>query len=240
MFTLNEINQEVQKYNKYTSYNVPKFQSINHDDSDTYLGKIKSAEIINNNFVIHISNKLYDSPLEFQKSVVWHEITHLHDELYFRKQQPSNVNGIMKTYSEAHATSIQLRYLLHISTKQIVNQGKRLLMYINGKEDLGFVTANYINNSIQALNDFQKTKSPQDFNLFINNFCYFCGYMMLKKTDDANKLFSYVITKYPKHKTDLQLLYKSIINNDFEICSNIYSKLKTEAMIDSLNVLKEP
>lgn len=206
MFTLDKINQEVQKLNEYTSYNVPEFQSIRHDNSSEYFGKIQGSEIKNNNFVIYISNKLYNCPLEFQKSVIWHETTHLYDELRFIKQESKNLDGIMKTYSEAHATSIQLRYLLHITMKQIVNQGKRSLIYKNGKEDLGLITANYINYSIKALNDFQKTKLPKDFDSFVNNFCYFCGYMMLKKTSDANKLSAYVISKYPDHKNELQLL----------------------------------
>lgn len=233
MFTLEEINNEIQKYNMYTAYNIPEFRHIEHDDNDKYFGEIRCSEIIEDNYTIHISNELYDCPLEFQKSVIWHEATHLYDILRFK--QNKNMDGIIKTYSEAHAESIQLRYLLHITSKQIVNQGKRFLIYKTGKEDLSIVTGNFINQSIQALNDFQISKTPRDFDSFTNNFCYFCGYMMLKKRSDSDKLSSYVISKYPKHKEDLHLLYNSIMSGDFDMSAKIYNKMKADAMLQSFN-----
>ena len=157
MFTLEEINNEIQKYNMYTSYNIPEFQHIEHGDNDKYFGEIRCSEIIEDNYTIHISNELYDCPIEFQKSVIWHETTHLYDILRFRQNE--NMDGIIKTYSESHAVSIQLRYLLHITSKQIINQGKRFLIHKDGRTDLGTVTANYINQSIQSLNNFQKSKN---------------------------------------------------------------------------------
>lgn len=233
MFTLEEINNEVHKYNKYTSYEIPEFQKVEHDNSNKYFGEIRRNEIMNDNYIIHISDRLYDCPLEFQKSVIWHEATHLYNIINFKENE--NIEGIMKTYSEAHAESIQLRFLLHINPKQIVNQGTRFLIYETGKEELSIVTGNYINHSLQALNNFQMSKSPNDFDLFTNNFCYFCGYMMLKKRKDADKLASYAISLFSKYKTDLQLLYKSIIDKNFEMSSNIYIKMKSDATLQSFN-----
>lgn len=235
MFTLDEINNEVQNYNTYTSYYVPEFHNIEHDNSNRYFGEIRTTEIKNNKYTIHISSELYNCPLEYQKSVIWHETTHLYDILRFRQNE--NMDGIIKTYSESHAVSIQLRYLLHITSKQIVNQGKRFLIHKDGRVDLGTVTANYINQSIQSLNDFQKSKKPNDFDSFTNNFCYFCGYMMLKKHSDADKLSSYVISKFPNYKSDLQLLYESIMNKNFDMCATIYNKMKAEAMLQSFSIL---
>lgn len=144
----------------------------------------------------------------------------------------------MSTYSEAHAESIQLRFLLHITPKQIVNRGKRFLCHSNGKEDLGMVTANYINSSYQHLMNFKKTKSPKEFQGFIRGFSYFCGYMMLKISNDADVLSSAVIEKYPKiYQKDLSDLYTYIMTQNYIGCAAIYMKLKAEAMTESLNSL---
>ena len=141
----------------------------------------------------------------------------------------------MKSYSEAHAESIQLRHLLHMTIKQILNQGVRYINYIDKKENLSNVTLNFITTSIQSLNTFQISHSPHDFDSFTNNFFYFCGYMTLWKRENADKLASHMISTYPKHNDTLILLYKSIMDKQYHVTASIYNCLKAEAMLYSIS-----
>lgn len=235
MFTVDEVNKEIENYMKYTSYNIPIIQEIIYEDMTDYYGKVVTQEILESKYIIRFSNSLNECPLEFQKSVIWHEVTHIADIVNNKNMDKTALEGMMSTYSEAHAESIQLRYLLNITSKQKVNQGKRFIWYTKGKEDLGMVTANYINSSYQYLVDFQKTKLPKDFQGFIREFCYFCGYMFLKTQKDAEKLSEHVICKFPKiYQKDMQELYKNILTQNYLGCAAVYTKMKAEAMMTSL------
>lgn len=236
MFTVDEVNQEIKNYIKYTSYVIPIIQDVIYVDTSEWYGEVNSQEILEGKYIIRFSNNLNNCPIEFQKSVIWHETTHIVDIINNKDLDKSMLSGMMSTYSEAHAESIQLRYLLHITPKQIVNNGKRFLCHVDGREDLGAVTANYINSSYQHLINFKKSKSPKDFQKFINGFSYFCGYMMLKTTKDANILSGAIIEKYPKsYQKDLSDLYTYITTKNFLGCAAIYAKLKAEAMMESFN-----
>ena len=238
MFTVDEVNKEIQNYIKYTSYNVPTIQEVIYVDSYDWYGEVTNQEILENKYIIRFSNNLDNCPLEFQKSVIWHEVTHIVDIINNKHLETSALGGMMSTYSEAHATAIQLRFLLHITPKQIVNQGKRVLYYSNGRQDIGTVTANYINKSYQYLMDFGETKQPKDFQSFIREFSYFCGYMFLKNTKDAESLMDAIIKKFPQsYQSDLYDLYIHIVTSNHIGCAAIYTKLKAEAMIDSLREL---
>lgn len=238
MFDLNAINQELEKYNKYTSYNLPLLQNVEHDESTTYYGEIRKDEILSGNFTIHLSNSIYECTEEFQKSVLWHEFTHIYDILQYKEYPQKDLEGIMKSYSEAHAESIQLRYLLHMTPKQILNQGVRYVNYKTGKESLSVITSEYINMSIQSLTNFQISKSPQDFNSFTNNFFYFCGYMLLWKRENADKLAFHIISSYPKYKDSLKMLYQSIMDEQYTTVASIYNTLKVDAMLHSIPDIK--
>ena len=238
MFTVDDVNQEIQKYIKYTSNDIPQIHDIIYIETSDWYGKVNSQEILQEKYIIYFSNNLIDCPLEFQKSVIWHEATHISDIITHQSLNTSTLDGMMSTYSEAHAESIQLRYLLHITPKQIVNRGKRFLYNSNGREDLSIVTANYINSSYQHLLDFKRNKSPEDFKRFINGFCYFCGYLFLKTPNDANILSKAIIEKYPpNYQKDLSDLYAYIMSQNFLGCASVYTKLKAEAMIESLSEL---
>ena len=235
MFTVDDVNKEIQNYIKYTSYDVPTIQEIIYVDTLDYYGEVSSQEILEGKYIIRFSNSLNDCPIEFQKSVIWHEVTHIIDAINNKELNKSTLECVMSTYSEAHANSIQLRYLLHITPKQIVNQGKRYLIYSKGREDLSIVTSNYINQSLHHLTSFRENKIPRDFKQFISQFSYFCGYMFLKKRTIADELSDGVISKFPnEYQSDLKNLYTHILNLNFVGCASVYTKLKAEAMIYSL------
>ena len=77
MFTLDKINNEISKLNKYLKCDVPQITSFEYTDTNMYYGKVKEEEIKNNNYIIHFSDSLNNCVELYQKSIIWHEATHI-------------------------------------------------------------------------------------------------------------------------------------------------------------------
>lgn len=217
---------------------MPQIISFEYIDTNNFYGQIKREEIMKNNYIIRFSKSLNDCVQQYQKSVIWHEAIHIYDIIEIKNKFPGkDISPIIASYSEAHAREIQLRYLLKITPTQIVNQGKRYLPYkSNYKEDLGTVTAEYINQSIQAANNFIKSKNPNDFKTFTNNYCYFCGYMRMKKKSDADKLVDCISKSYPQiYQKHLTELYENIYVSNQLMCGIIYEQMLSGAMLYSIS-----
>lgn len=239
MFTLDEINDEISKLNKYLKYNVPQIMSFEYIDTNDFYGQVKREEITNNDYIIRFSNCLDDCVQQYQKSVIWHEATHIHDIIDLQNKYPDkDISPIIVSYSEAHATEIQLRYLLKLNSSEIIDQKKRYLPYkSNNKEVLGNITANYINQSVQYIKNYNVSRKPKDFKAFISNYCYFCGYMKLKKKSDADKLVDYVHKLFPyKYQKQLLELCKNIYIDNYLGCGIIYFEMLSDAITYSMNI----
>ena len=102
MFTLEEINEERIDFQKYTSYNIPVIQDIIIEDTNNFYAKIKKEGISNGKYFIHISNIIDKVPLEYQKSIIWHEFVHLYDTFNI-ELEGNPLYYALSTYSEAHA-----------------------------------------------------------------------------------------------------------------------------------------
>lgn len=239
MFTLEEINDEISKLNKYLKYNVPQIISLKYIDTNEFYGQVKREEITNNDYIIYFSNCLDDCVQQYQKSVIWHEATHIRDIIEIKNKYPDkDISSIIASYSEAHATEIQLRYLLKLNSSEIIDQKERYLPYkTNNREFLGNITANYINQSVQYIKIFNASRNPKDFKSFINNYCYFCGYMRLNKRTDADKIVDYVHKLFPyKYQKQLLELYENIYTNNYLGCGINYSEMLSNAIIHSMNI----
>ena len=80
MFTLDEINKERIEFQNYTKYNIPIIQDVLYEETNSFYGKIKREDSLNGKCVFHLSNSSNKLPLEYQKSIIWHEFVHLYDK----------------------------------------------------------------------------------------------------------------------------------------------------------------
>lgn len=228
MFTLEEINEERINFQKYTSYNIPVIQDIIIEDTNNFYAKIKKEDISNGKIFIHISNIIDKVPLEYQKSIIWHEFVHLYDTFNIElKGNP--LYYALSTYSEAHAESIKFRYLLHISLTAIVGAERRKIIGENGKTTLDVISTDYFNKCIAMSRIIDINPTPECFNALINYFCYFCGYLFLLKRENADKVIFEAIKKLTQNNISIFLeLYQSIMDcSNHEKCAAIYDGLYT-------------
>ena len=236
MFTIEQINKEIDSYNEYTGYNIPHAHKVFYGDFSRCEAKVKTTDLYLGKYVIYISNIMNGYHKEYQKSVLWHEFTHIRDYIAYTKED-GYIDDIMKSYSEAHAESIKIRYLLHLPINKLLGKERRTIIIKNKKESLDLLTASYVNHSISDINSFLLNNDPYDFDHAISNFCYMCGYLVLVKEPDRTRLIDYIIGLYPnEYKSDLYNLSTFIFETDIRKCALIYKKMKLEAMAKSYTV----
>ena len=235
MFALEQINEERIKFQDYTSYDIPIIQNVLYENTNNFYAKIKKQDISNGNYVLHLSNKLDTLPLGYQKSIIWHEFVHLYDT-FFINLEGDDLYYALSTYSEAHAESIKLRYLLHIPLKAKIGDEIRKLIGENGETTLYTEINNYFKNCSAMSHIIDIHPTPECFNLLINYFCYFCGYLFLLKKENADKKIIEATKKLSdSHAGILLELYKVIMDKDFKECATIYKKLHTTYKEMALN-----
>ena len=235
MFTLEEINEERIDFQKYTSYNIPVIQDIIIEDTNNFYAKIKKEGISNGKYFIHISNIIDKVPLEYQKSIIWHEFVHLYDTFNI-ELEGNPLYYALSTYSEAHAESIKFRYLLHISLTAIVGAERRKIIGENGKTTLDAISTDYFNKCITMSRIIDTHPTPECFNALINYFCYFCGYLFLLTKKNADKIIAEAIKKLSQNHISIFIeLYQSIMDCNREKCAAIYDGLYTYYMNMALN-----
>lgn len=225
MLTLAEINEERKNFKNYTSYDIPVIQDIIIEDTDDFYAKIKKEDISNGKYFIHISNIIDKVPLEYQKSIIWHEFVHLYDTFNI-KLEGNSLYYALSTYSEAHAESIKFRYLLHISLNAKVGAERRKIIGESGKTTLDTVSTDYFNKCIAMSRIIDIHPTSEYFNDLINYFCYFCGYLFLLKKENADKVIIETTKKLSQNHIDILLeLYQSIMDCNYEKCAAIYDGL---------------
>lgn len=227
MFTLAEINKERIEFQNYTKYNIPIIQDVLYEETNSFYGKIKREDSLNGKCVIHLSNSSNKLPLEYQKSIIWHEFVHLYDKTIINLEGNSFYYALA-TYSEAHASSIQLRYLLHISLNVKIGAERRKLIGENGKTTLDTINIDYFNKCIAMSRIIDINPTPECFNLLINYFCYFCGYLLLLKRENADKIIFEATKKLSQNHISIFLeLYQAIMDCNYKKCAAIYDGLYT-------------
>jgi len=232
MLSLEQINKEVDLYNKYVNQDLPYIKDVVYSNSMQCDAKIITSDLELGKYIIYISSNTNNYLLEYQKSIVWHEFTHISDYLIYREN--ANIGDILKSISEAHAESIRLRYLLHLPINKTLNRERRVIAYKEKKDLLDNLTGNYGNQSIAAITVFDRDNDPLAFDHAITNFCYMCGYLTLLKEQDKIKICNYIISLYPQeYKDKLYALSHAILENDVVKSALTYKKIKLSAMIKS-------
>lgn len=208
MFSIDEINNEVIEYKKYTQYNMPLINNVKYDLNGNELGEIRSSEYEKKDeIILHLNSCNDEYPIKFQKSILWHEFTHLHDIMN------NQDDDYMKTISEIKATSIKDKFLLSLKINDILNDTNKRIIYMNYSPPYQKVLEYYNSCAVDGLVVTSSNGNPRSFNYGMNNLMYLCGGLknIRNKKEEAKKF----ISKYP----DLYKKYvSSIINYLFTNC----------------------
>jgi len=233
MFTLEEINNEVELFNKYTGYDVPQITEVLYDlTKEGSIGLVKQKEILNEMYCIHLNSNIHEFAIENQKAIVWHELTHVRDLLYYNNTV-KDISSLMKTYSEVHAASIELKKLLGLNKNSIQMDLNQHLNYLGYYTKYEYVINYHTTCTLKSLEDFLSDKKPYDFNFGINSFMYLCGSCIIIK--NGCKIVNEKIDLFPKtYQDDLRLMCVYAFSNNHEGLSSLYPKMLETAMLYSM------
>lgn len=227
MFSITEINDELKKYNMYTFYKIPPINNVTYDLSGNTLGEIKGSNYKNNTIILHLNPELDNYFIQYQKSVLWHEFTHIHDLINNQN------NYYMKTISEINATMIQHRYLLSLKINSLLDNINKKIIYMNYLTTYQKVLEFYHSCSLDGFNESCKSGSPQKFNHGMNYLMYLCGGLKIvrKKKEIINNITSAYPDLYKQHISSI--INNLLINNKDEI---IKEYVKMELLTASIGI----
>lgn len=104
-----------EEYKTYMDLNNDVLPQINPIQSDNNIindfAHINSDEISDKNINLYYNSKIVNYSEHFQKTKFFHEFTHVLDaSQLLNKYDEENINAILSTYSEYHASQIELAY----------------------------------------------------------------------------------------------------------------------------------
>ena len=177
MYTVDLLNQELEKYCVYMNCHLPNVTNIQHCDISGAIAKFVPDKPSLNEYTIQISPSLYEKDLYRQQAIIWHEFTHLYD-WHFYNAEKQDITKILYTYSEAHATEIEYRKLLSLNTKQTIGAEDRFLK-ITTKRTYKEEMAQMLFDVQESIQDFQNSKSSDTLTDVIRVLSYYCGGCLL-------------------------------------------------------------
>lgn len=237
MFTKDEVNNLVLKYNSDFKRNIPMFEAVEYDEEKAE-ASVKLFELSNDKFIIHISNDMNSYHLKYQESVLYHEFTHVFDFITF-KDKSDNVSDIVKSYSEMHAELCKIKYLISIFNKvKILNVANIKVYDKNEIKSLSVVSGNYFNQSVHFMNKFLSNYDPYDIDDAIGNILYLCGYLSLEIK--GKLIFKKVMDLYPpKYRESFLKIGLAALDNKPIVAAQEYNNLINICKNDSVSYVNE-
>ena len=236
MFTLEMINNERIKFINYTNFEIPRITKVSYEESDAVeLAYILSEEIDQDGCIIHVCGKMHNNPVKYQFASIWHEFTHIFDCILLKDND--NSLAIMQTYSEARAKSVELKYLMDCPSNLFnVDFDNKVIITPNGEQTI----AKWINEDLLdcklSFRMYDLCRDINSFNRAIYYFCHYCGYLLLRKRNDANNLLNKQLFLFPdKYKEDLKYLAKSILNDNKDKCGEVYINMLLKVKSETSN-----
>lgn len=218
MFTLEEINNEKENYVAYSSNLIPDIMDVKYDLNGDTNGRINSSEIQNKDIILHLNKAISKYHIKYQTSILWHEFTHIYDELNC-KYQDNLKKSYMKTLSEMKATSFEHRYLLSLKKyENVLYDTKTKIHFMNYHKDFESILDFYNKSSQMYFTKLANTKSPKDFDSAFNSFMYLCGATRI--TRHSPEYIKNMLKQYPN---DFSIMLAAIVdliyeNNEIAIC----------------------
>lgn len=122
-----------QCYEKYKIFvgnqDLPNFEIIFHDyliEHMQYSMQLITNELYNQKYILKVNNMIFNIMGSKQiESIAFHEFTHLTDSLFFRSEDYNIYSDLMITFSEAHASQIELMKTFKFSS---LSDNKRTLL----------------------------------------------------------------------------------------------------------------
>lgn len=187
MRKLNNIDRTIiyQNFNNYKNqYNKHELHidDIIMTENKSYWAEFLTKELYNKTYILYINEKLTQMNDRFVRCVLFHEFTHLADSYQFADIEYKVFMYIMYTYSECHASEIELIQKIKLINEPVSIQSA---MYT------GETLKDFMDNKFSDIKcDIEKAVNNNKA-IKIRNLYYFCGY--LKALEEYKIVYTYHI-----------------------------------------------
>ena len=229
MFTLDEINTEVDNYIKNTQKTIPYIQKVIY--GTTYpSGLVRFSDLEKQEYKLYLNSDNDKHPIKYRKSILWHEFTHIYD--FINCKDISERKYFMASVSEINASEIQHRYLTDIGMSDYITI--RTPIYFEGQ------TIQYMRNLFfhfemikSGIAKYEETKLPKHFEVTLNYAMYACGAVKLLKGGNLYFLQSIKDIAEP-YKTILTKIINDLYSNNGKHTPLLYCNLATRQKIGNM------
>lgn len=230
MYTLDEINNEVDKYIKHTGNNIPYIQNVKYNDMGDTHGEVKGSDLIQNNYTLYL-NPNNDKYLPvYQKSILWHEFTHIYD--FINNTNKTEREYYMPSVSEINSHEIQVRYLAGINLSDYITLYKKI-PYMYWTRTYTQILNYFFVMTEKCIIEYEKSKNPKDFMSAFHNVMYACGTTKLIRYGDEH-FIKHIQNVVEPYKSIFIQIVKDLYNNNGKEIPLLFCDIKTQVHIGNM------
>lgn len=233
------------EFSTFINYQMPLLNDILFDieEDNNINAKVQIQELELKKYIIHVNKRMINYLGNYNKAILFHEFTHIYDYLTC----PPNINKktFLNSYSECHASSVELSILLSINYRQTVflNQEQAIVWETTEKSliDIVFMKSTNAQRDLENLDIDNISKNP------LTSLCYYLGYLrvfsngmlVLKKEvelykNPLDKLVIKLAQQYwGNNKNGVIKSYESIENQRLQMICDFY-----KVPIEKVNINK--
>lgn len=175
---------------------------------------------------LHINKSLFRYPEQFYKSILFHEFTHICDaNNFFKDEDEANFNSLMSSYSEFHASQIEILCNIGYSRAYNINskfEMSTMLSYKDEVMDVEHYLLLPLADATAVLEhkryDFMQLSHIEFIKKFIlvqNNIMYYLGkYSICEKFGNSRP--HNFFKEFSEFKLDVLNMYESLKNKNYD------------------------
>lgn len=194
---------------------------------------VNREEIRGENIPIYINKSLFEYPEQYYKSILFHEFTHIYDaNSIFKDEDDTKFNSLMSSYSEFHASQIEILCNIGYNRVYNINQKFKMSTILSYKDELMDVDHYLLHPLADATAvlehgryDFLQLSNNEFIKKFVlvqNNIMYYLGKYNICEKFGNSKPHNF---------------FKEFRNFELDVL-NIYESLKTKKYYDIIKKVK--
>ena len=185
--------------------------------------KVNIVELIDGKVILHINPNINIFLPQHRKAILFHEFTHIYDFTLLKDTYPDTIGDVMCSYSEIHASMIEMKILLGITYRSVydLSSNSKKIPYKNEWITVKDFITQKSTNAWQSINNFNP--DPRIHPLL--QVCYFFGYTkaLVNGKKLVNGILSNDIIAFNK---ELQKLFNACWNNKIDQVVQIYKEIE--------------
>lgn len=233
------------EFSTFINHQMPLLNGILFDikEDNNINAKVQIQELELKKYIIHVNKRMINYLDNYNKAILFHEFTHIYDYLTC----PPNINKktFLNSYSECHASSIELSILLSINYRQTVFfDQEQIVAWEDTKKpliDIVFMKSANAQKNLESLDIDNISKNP------LTSLCYYLGYLKVfsngifvlkKEVELYKKPFDKLVIKFAQqywgnNKNGVIKTYENMENQRLQMICDFY-----KVPIEKVNINK--